>query len=87
MHIILVYDVNEKRVQKVHKLLKRYLNWVQNSVFEGELSEGKIEALKIDLKKRLNPNEDSAIIYILGNLKYMKREIMGLEKNVIDNLL
>lgn len=87
MHIILVYDVGEKRVQRVHKLLKRYLNWVQNSVFEGDLTEGKIEALKIDLKQRLNPNEDSAIIYTLGNLKYMKREIMGVEKNVIDNLL
>jgi CRISPR-associated protein Cas2 len=87
MHIILVYDVGEKRVQKVHKLLKRYLNWVQNSVFEGDLTDGKIEALKIDLKKRLKPDEDSAIIYNLGSLKYLKREIMGVEKNVIDNLL
>lgn len=87
MYYILVYDINEKRVQKVHKLLKRYLNWVQNSVFEGELTEGKFEAMKIDLKKRMNGDEDSVIIYKLGSLKYTGREIIGLEKNVTDNLL
>lgn len=87
MYIILVYDVGEKRVQKVHKLLKRYLNWVQNSVFEGELTEGQFEAMKIDVKERMNEKEDSVIIYKLGSLKYTDREIVGVEKNLTDNLL
>lgn len=87
MYIILVYDVGEKRVQRVHKLIKRYLNWVQNSVFEGELTEGQFEALKIDLRKRMEPAEDSVIVYQLGSLKYTRREIMGVEKNPTDNLL
>lgn len=87
MYIILVYDIGEKRVQKVHKLLKKYLNWVQNSVFEGELTEGKFEAMKIDLKKRMQPEEDSVIIYTLGSLKYTDREIIGVEKNLTGNLL
>ena len=87
MNIILVYDVREKRVQKVHKLLKRYLNWVQNSVFEGELTDGKFEAMKIELKKRMHQDEDSMIIYTLGSLKYSGREIIGIEKNTTDNLI
>ena len=87
MNIILVYDVGEKRVQKVHKLLKRYLNWVQNSVFEGELTDGKFEAMKIELKKRMRQDEDSMIIYTLGSLKYSGREIIGIEKNTTDNLI
>jgi CRISPR-associated protein Cas2 len=87
MNVILVYDVGEKRVQRVHKLLKRYLNWVQNSVFEGELTDGKFEAMKIDLEERLELKEDSVIIYKLGSLKYTEREIVGVEKNVTDNLL
>jgi CRISPR-associated protein Cas2 len=87
MYIILVYDIGEKRVQKVHKLLKKYLNWVQNSVFEGELTEGKFEAMKIDLKTRMKPDEDSLIIYTLGSLKYTGREIIGVEKNLTGNLL
>jgi len=87
MYYILVYDINEKRVQKIHKLLKRYLNWVQNSVFEGELTEGQFEAMKLELKERMNRDEDSVIVYKLGSLKYTGREIIGLEKNITDNLL
>jgi len=87
MYIILVYDIGEKRVQKVHKLLKKYLNWVQNSVFEGELTEGRIEAMKIDLKERMEPDEDSIIIYTLGSLKYTDRQIIGVEKNMTGNVL
>ncbi len=87
MYIILVYDIGEKRVQRVHKLLKRYLNWVQNSVFEGELTDGRVEAMKIELDKRMKADEDSLILYKLGSLKYTEREIIGVEKNLTDNLL
>jgi len=87
MYCILFYDVNEKRVARVHKLMKKYLNWVQNSVFEGELTEGQFEALRIDLKERVNEEEDSIIVYQLGNLKYTNRLIIGQEKNPTENLL
>lgn len=80
MKIILVYDIREKRVSKVLKLCRKYLYWVQNSVFEGELSEGKLEKLKIELKKIINEEEDSVIIYTFISDWYSKREIMGLEK-------
>ena len=46
---ILVYDINEKRVTKVLKTCRKYLYWVQNSVFEGEISPAKLEKLKLDL--------------------------------------
>ena len=62
MYIILVYDIGVKKVQRVHKLLKRYLNWVQNSVFEGDLTEGRFEAMKIELNKRMKNDEDSVIV-------------------------
>lgn len=87
MYYILVYDVKEKRVARVHKLMKKYLNWVQNSVFEGELTEGQFEALRINLKERMREEEDSVIVYELGNLKYTSRRIIGQEKNPTDNLL
>ena len=74
-------------MQKIHKLLKRYLNWVQNSVFEGELTYGQFEAMKNDIIKRMKTDEDSIIIYSLGSLKYTKREIIGIEKNITDNLI
>ena len=87
MYYILVYDIKEKRVQKVHKLLKRYLNWVQNSVFEGELTEGQFTSLEIELGDIMDEEEDSVIVYKLGSLKYTEREIIGVEKNLTDNLL
>ena len=34
MYVILVYDIGEKRVGKMLKLCRQYLNWIQNSVFE-----------------------------------------------------
>ena len=46
MYLIVVYDVGEERVGKVCKFMRRYLPRVQNSVFEGELPESKLEAMK-----------------------------------------
>ena len=43
MYLIVVYDISEERINKVRKILKKYFLWVQNSVFEGEISEGKLE--------------------------------------------
>jgi CRISPR-associated protein Cas2 len=39
-----------KRVGMLLKLMRRYLNWIQNSVFEGELTAAKLEALKCNAK-------------------------------------
>ena len=35
MYVILVYDVDQKRTAKMLKLCRRYLSWIQNSVFEA----------------------------------------------------
>ena len=80
MYVILVYDIGEKRVNKVLKTCRKYLNWVQNSVFEGEITKPKFEKLKIELKKIINVEEDSIIFYILRSTRYSKREILGKEK-------
>ncbi|AEF18275.1 MULTISPECIES: CRISPR-associated endonuclease Cas2 [Thermoanaerobacterium] len=80
MFIILVYDVNEKRVNKVLKTCRKYLNWVQNSVLEGEISDANFRKLKSEISRIINKDEDSVIIYILRTTKYSDREIIGLEK-------
>lgn len=80
MFIILVYDVNEKRVNKVLKTCRKYLNWVQNSVLEGEISDANFRKLKSEISRIINKDEDSVIIYTLRTTKYSDREIMGLEK-------
>jgi len=87
MYIILVYDVEERKVVKVHKYLKTKINWIQNSVFEGEVTESELVKIKSKLKKMLNKNYDSVIIFCLFTKRYTKRVIIGLEKSKIENVL
>lgn len=84
LFVILVYDVGEKRVNKILKKCRQYLTWVQNSVFEGEISEGNLKKLKMELNRMIKPNEDSVIIYTFQNTKYSNRQVMGINKNYLD---
>ena len=80
MYVIMVYDINEKRVNKVLKIGRKYLDWIQNSVLDGEITEAKFEKLKLEVLKVIKKEEDSVIFYILRTTLYSKREILGLVK-------
>jgi len=84
MFVVLVYDVGEKRVARALKTCRKYLNWVQNSVFEGEISEVNLKKLKAEMTKIMNMSEDSVIIYTWRTQRYSSREILGIEKGPID---
>jgi len=87
MFVVLVYDVGEKRVARALKTCRKYLTWVQNSVFEGEISEVNLKKLKAELQRVMNEEEDSVIIYTWWTQKYSSREILGVEKGNIDLFL
>jgi CRISPR-associated protein Cas2 len=87
MYVILVYDFGEKRVGKILKLCRQYLNWIQNSVFEGDISEVKLLELKSKAKIIMDANEDSLIIFSSRNEKWLEKEIVGKERGKIDNFL
>ncbi|GGJ89255.1 MULTISPECIES: CRISPR-associated endonuclease Cas2 [Parabacteroides] len=87
MYIILVYDMGEKRVAKMLRLCRKYLNWIQNSVFEGELSDVKLKELKIQAGEIMDKNEDSLIIFSNRWDKWMDREVIGKERSSIDQFL
>lgn len=85
--MILVYDVGEKRVAKALKICRKYLHWVQNSVFEGEISKANLVKLKKELEMLIDSDEDSVILYTFRSQKYTGREIMGKEKATTDFLI
>ncbi len=87
MYVLMVYDVGEKRVSKVLKYLRRHLNWVQNSVFEGELTEGQLMEVKSGLNKIVKKEADSVIIFTARSEKWLNKEVMGKEKNPVTNFL
>ena len=87
MYIITVYDVGEKRVVKMLKLCRQYLNWIQNSVFEGDLTEVQLKELKYKAKEIMKDDEDSFIIFSSREQKWMDKQVIGKEKNSLDNFL
>ena len=87
MYVILVYDFGERRVNKMLKLCRKYLNWIQNSVFEGEISEAKIKELLVQCNKFMKKEEDSIIIFRGSFQSSMEKEIIGKERSAIDVFL
>ena len=86
MFIILVYDIDVKRVGKVLKKCREYLNWVQNSVFEGEISDGNFKKMMIELE-RIIKESDSIIIYNMRTTKYYSRKLLGIERGETGHIL
>jgi CRISPR-associated protein Cas2 len=87
MYIIAVYDVGQKRTGKMLKLCRRYLNWIQNSVFEGEITEARLEELKLAARDIMDEEEDSFIIFKTRQEKWLDKEIVGKERSSLDNFL
>lgn len=87
MYVMLVYDVGEKRVAKILKLLRGYLNWIQNSVFEGEITDAQLLKLKLKIKDIINEDEDSVIIFKARDRKWLEKSVIGQEKKSTDNIL
>ena len=87
MYVILVYDIGEKRVGKMLKHCRKYLNWIQNSVFEGEITEVKLKELLAGARKIMDETWDSVIIFKSRDAKWLDREIVGVERMTTDNFL
>jgi CRISPR-associated protein Cas2 len=87
MYVILVYDAGEKRVGKMLKLCRKYLHWIQNSVFEGEITEVKLKELIHAAKVIMDEDADSVIIFKSRDEKWLSKEIIGAERCSTDNFL
>jgi CRISPR-associated protein Cas2 len=81
MYVVVVYDVAVERVNKLCQFLRKYLNWIQNSVFEGELTESQLKKIKIEIKRIADLNKDSIIIYQFPNEKILKKIHIGIKKS------
>jgi len=76
MYVIVVYDMEADRTQKMLRLCRRYLTHVQNSVLEGEISEGDLATLKGEIDDLLKAGE-SVVLYELSSDTLLDRTVHG----------
>lgn len=92
MYVILVYDIKSdnggRRVlSKTFKICKKYLSHIQNSVFEGELSESQLVKLKTELKTIIRADRDSLIVFKSRNERWIPKEMWGTQEDKTSNFL
>ncbi|AAM07024.1 TPA: CRISPR-associated endonuclease Cas2 [Methanosarcina acetivorans] len=87
MYVVIVYDVGVERVNKVRSFLREYMNWVQNSVFEGELTKAEFLKIKSRLKELIQESSDHIIFYSSRDRKYLGIEDLGTPKADTSNII
>jgi len=87
IYVVVVYDVGIERINGVRQFLRQYLKWVQNSAFEGELSEGELEKVKIGLKKLIDEGADSILFYVASSQKWVRKDVLGIEKAEVSTVI
>jgi CRISPR-associated protein Cas2 len=76
VYVVVVYDMEADRTQRMLKLCRRYLTHVQNSVLEGEISKGDLQRLRGEIEELLVDGE-SVIVYELSSDTLLNRTVYG----------
>ncbi|MBZ4655792.1 MAG: CRISPR-associated protein Cas2 [Thermoanaerobacter sp.] len=93
MYVIVVYDVStinengQKRLSKIMKLLRQYLHHTQKSVFEGEISQGKVYEIEKKIEGLIDKDADYVVLYKIDNKKNINRTTIGIEYDASDKFL
>lgn len=92
MYVILVYDIKtdydgQRVLNRTFKICKKYLSHIQNSVFEGELSESQIIKLKYELDAIIRKDIDSIILFKSRNEKWLTKDMWGKQEDKTSNFI
>ena len=92
MYIILVYDIKSDEggarvLNKTFKTCKKYLSHIQNSVFEGELTEAQIVKLRYELDKIVRKDRDSIILFKSRNERWLTKDFWGTQEDKASNFI
>jgi CRISPR-associated protein Cas2 len=87
MHVIAIYDVGEKRVGKVLKMFRKYLTWIQNSVFQGDITKAKLQELQNKLLEIIDSDYDSVVFFRLRSSDLFRKDFLGKPFDPFDNII
>lgn len=85
-YVFLFYDVGEKRVNKVFKKCKKYLNHWQKSVFRGSITNSQIIELENELKKIIDGEKDFVSIVKIMDFKMIGETTIGTIEKDTENI-
>ena len=76
-----------KILRNVFKICKKYLVHIQDSTFEGELSDAQLLKLKNELKFYLRNDADSCIVFKSRSEKWLDKDFWGKKENKVTKFL
>ena len=90
MYIVLIYDINiddngAKASRNIFKICKKYLTHVQKSVFEGDITPGLLQKLKIEVSRHIRKDKDSVIVFRSRDERWMQKEFLGKKDDKTSN--
>jgi CRISPR-associated protein Cas2 len=78
VYLVVCYDiVGDRRRARLFKRLRGFLPPVQKSVFEGEVSDARVVALREMILREIDPREDTVRIYHLCGRCIPATEVLG----------
>ena len=86
MFLIIVYDTDKRNCRRLHKQLKKYLFWNQNSVFEGTVTKSQYIKIKHILEEEM-VESSRIIIYSMENDKLLTKEELGPDEDNSHNII
>jgi len=84
-YVFVMYDVGEKRCQKLFKICKKYLNHYQLSVFRGKITPSLLISMRKEIQKVINKEEDHVVIIKLLSHHYFEEESFGIKVPTYDD--
>lgn len=85
-YAFLMYDVGEKRVNKVFKICKKYLKHHQNSVFRGNITPSKLIAIEEEISKIIKKEEDFITIIKMQNSYVFEEKTLGNDRKKAESI-
>lgn len=76
MFVVAVYDVVSERNPRVLRHCRKFLHHVQNSVFEGRLSEAQLREFRGGLSQVLGEG-DRVALYLVPSASSVERVLLG----------
>lgn len=87
MFVILVYDTAAERNPQVLRTCRKYLHWIQRSVFQGELSAAQHRSLMATLRQEIDLDYDSIRVYRITSPHLVQSEWLGQELGHHDSIV